>query len=67
MARSIRRPSLGSWIGAAVGAELMRCGVTGHPLFGGHAREIPDRHTRLSDKVDLGSDLSFPASDPPAY
>lgn len=28
---------------------------------------LPVRRKRLTDPVDLGSDLSFPASDPPAW
>jgi hypothetical protein len=28
---------------------------------------LPVRRKRLTDPVDLGSDLSFPASDPPSW
>lgn len=49
-----------TWMWAAAGVELIRFGITGKAV----ARA--SRRTSI-DKVDLGSELSFPASDPPAY
>lgn len=52
----IRAAEPASWMWGAAGAELIRFGITGKAVA-----KAP------IDKVELGSELSFPASDPPAY
>ncbi len=64
----IRRGSVLGWIATAVGVELIRRGVTGAWPFQTPPQTEPKRTARrLQEIVDLASEESFPASDPPAY
>jgi len=60
--RAVRGRSSANWLLLAVAGELFRFGVTGRSLF-----SQPDASAKQDDIVDLASELSFPASDPPAY
>jgi hypothetical protein len=55
----IRRSKPATWLWAVAGLELIRFGWAGKALQSRAEPEI--------DIVDLASELSFPASDPPAY
>jgi hypothetical protein len=68
-----KRGSIVGWLRIMLGLELIRRGFTGQHLFSKNAQSArrPKSSARmnatLQEKVDLGSELSFPASDPPAY
>ena len=59
----LRRSPINIGLGI-VGAELIRMGVTGQALLRPPRKQPP---ALIEDMVDLASELSFPASDPPAY
>jgi len=76
LAHELKHRSLAGYLKIALGAELIRRGVTGRRLFSGRfgnaQRVRPDRSNSileaiLQEKVDIGSELSFPAGDPPTY
>jgi len=76
VARGLKRRSIGGWFWVALGVELIRRGVTGRRSSSSHPAGSDDTKTirfsaipepDLQEKVDVASDLSFPASDPPAY
>ncbi len=60
MLSRIRSAEPATWMWAFAGAELIRFGITGRAVTRAN-------RSAAIDKVDLGSELSFPASDPPAY
>jgi uncharacterized membrane protein len=68
-----KRGSIVGWLRIVLGLELMRRGFTGQSLSSkfsraeGRAKSSARMNAALQEKVDLGSELSFPASDPPAY
>jgi hypothetical protein len=67
-ARGRRARSSFDWLHLAIGAELLLIGVTGSLRFGASRDRREDHPTdNVEDIVDLASELSFPASDPPAY
>lgn len=55
----VRRSKPATWFWAVAGLELIRFGLVGKAVEKDAEPEL--------DVVDLGSELSFPASDPPAY
>jgi hypothetical protein len=71
--RALLRPSLGRMILGLGGAALIRCGLSGYcglyeRLGMNTARPGRTRRRPLyNDPVDMASDDSFPASDPPSW
>ena len=63
VAQGLMRRSRLSTLCLLTGAELIRLAATGRFLW--TSLGVPQ--TENEDRVDLGSELSFPASDPPAY
>jgi uncharacterized membrane protein len=72
IANGWKRGSVIGWLRIALGVELIRRGFTGHSLLSNLRsarswRSSARTEAALQEKVDLASELSFPASDPPAY
>lgn len=74
VARALARPSISRLIMAAGGAMLLQRGLTGYcamydALGIGTARNgaQPRRNAKSEDPVEIASEDSFPASDPPSW
>lgn len=73
--RALARPSLPRIIGALGGAALLQRGLTGHCTLyqrlgldtAEQKANRPDQRRREFDPVQVASEDSFPASDPPSW